>query len=342
MSSTKPHFLLFCEGSAAASGESGKSQRGRWRFVLENVETGQKTEATDVEPGSPVDRCALISILRGLESLEQPSRVTLVTTNRYVTRGLQYGLAEWRGNDFSWERFGTIQPIRNDDLWRRIDRTLAFHQVQCRWMSQDEVETDDGMIEAVGLAPTSCEPSSQHARSESAHNVPGWSSTPSEESSVAVLTSNRRSRVVASVSTTTDSRSHSHAEGQATTTVRSELTTRLPQRVFVDTPVPSGRSIATYIEPRTDENIPPRKASQQPFSTPALNRIFSPFRAAWRALIATDEWLETYLRCLLLMDPRASSTKLSSSQSVQGPKPDNTKSNPVDSSTDTQNYPFSL
>ena len=139
MTIPKPHFLLFCDGNASTASESANANRGRWKFVLENVETGERSEATDIEPSFATDRCALVSVLRGLESLEQPSRVTLVTTSRYVTRGLQYGLTEWRDNDFSWEHFGAVQPIRNADIWRRIDRTLAFHQVQCRWMSQEEL-----------------------------------------------------------------------------------------------------------------------------------------------------------------------------------------------------------
>ena len=145
MTAPKPHFLLFCDGNTPASSDSAASQRGRWRFVLEDVESGVRTEATDQEQSCAPDRCALVSVLRGLESLEQPSRVTLITTSRYVTRGLQYGLTEWRENDFTWEHFGAVQPIRNSDIWRRIDRTLAFHQVQCRWMAQEDATDEEAM-----------------------------------------------------------------------------------------------------------------------------------------------------------------------------------------------------
>ena len=136
MTIPKPHFLLFCDGNASTASESANANRGRWKFVLENVETWERSEATDIEPSFATDRCALVSVLRGLESLEQPSRVTLVTTSRYVTRGLQYGLTEWRDNDFSWEHLGAVQPIPHADIWRRIDRTLVLHQVQRRQMAQ--------------------------------------------------------------------------------------------------------------------------------------------------------------------------------------------------------------
>lgn len=139
MTPTKPLYLLFCEGSLGQRGNHPMDERGRWRFVLENVETGARIEAGDAETMGHPDRTSLLAVMRGLEALDQPSRVTLITTNRYVARGLQYGLVEWRENDYCWEHFGSVQPVRNADLWRRIDVALRYHEVQCRWMSQDPV-----------------------------------------------------------------------------------------------------------------------------------------------------------------------------------------------------------
>lgn len=143
---TKPHYLLFCEGNAGPAFGFPQDDASRWRFVLENVESGHKVEAWDYEEILHPDRISLMAVIRGLEALDQPSKVTLVTTNRYVARGLQYGLTEWRENDFCWEHFGSIQPIRNQDLWRRVDVALRFHEVTCRWMAydsqQDRVEGD--------------------------------------------------------------------------------------------------------------------------------------------------------------------------------------------------------
>jgi ribonuclease HI len=73
-----------------------------------------------------------LAVVRGLEALAQPSRVTLVTHSRYVNRGLTYGLAEWRANGWQWEHFGQMVPVKNRDLWQRVDRALLFHQLDCR------------------------------------------------------------------------------------------------------------------------------------------------------------------------------------------------------------------
>ncbi len=71
-------------------------------------------------------------MVRGLEAIEQPSQVTLVTTSRYVARGLRYGLTEWRETGYIWEHFGVQKPIRNADLWQRIDGAMQFPDVACR------------------------------------------------------------------------------------------------------------------------------------------------------------------------------------------------------------------
>jgi hypothetical protein len=71
-------------------------------------------------------------VIRGLEALDEPSRVTLVTSSRYVRRGLLYGLTEWRTNDWAWEWYGQMVPVKNRDLWQRLDRALEYHHVECR------------------------------------------------------------------------------------------------------------------------------------------------------------------------------------------------------------------
>lgn len=122
----RAHFLLLAEASADL--ESG----GSWRFSLDRVGGGHCLSAADAEESECVERLELLAVIRGLEALGEPARVTLVTKSRYVSRGLKFGLAEWRANDWQWERFGQMVAIRDGDLWRRLDRALAFHQVECR------------------------------------------------------------------------------------------------------------------------------------------------------------------------------------------------------------------
>jgi ribonuclease HI len=125
MNAAKPHFLLFSESNR-------KQERGQWRFVLQAVDGSDQFEAGDDEPDMGGERLELLAVVRGLEALPEPARVTLVTPSKYVNRGLAQGLPEWRHNGWQWEHFGEMVPVKNRDLWQRVDRALDFHQVQCR------------------------------------------------------------------------------------------------------------------------------------------------------------------------------------------------------------------
>jgi ribonuclease HI len=118
--------------TAAVGSSVHRSGFGRWHFVLERLDGPGRLEAADSEAPVNRERLALLSVVRGLEALEQPSSVTLVTTSRYVSRGLRYGLNTWRDADYTWERFGVRRPVRNADLWQRVDVALKYHGVTCR------------------------------------------------------------------------------------------------------------------------------------------------------------------------------------------------------------------
>jgi ribonuclease HI len=120
-----PHYLLFSESSR-------KNQQGQWRFVLQSIDGAEQLEAADDEPNVQGERLELLAVVRGLEALEQPSRVTLVTPSKYVNRGLTFGLEEWRTNGWEWEHYGEMVPVKNRDLWQRVDRALGFHQLEVR------------------------------------------------------------------------------------------------------------------------------------------------------------------------------------------------------------------
>ena len=130
MSVPAPHYLLF--SSARHTRPPHEPAAGQWQFVLEAVDGSSKLEASDVESEISRDRLELWALVRGLEALDQASRVTIITASRYIQRSLKRRLAAWFENGWQWERFGQLVPVQNADLWRRVHRALRFHQVQCR------------------------------------------------------------------------------------------------------------------------------------------------------------------------------------------------------------------
>jgi ribonuclease HI len=125
MNASAPHYLLFSDSRDAA-------EPSRWRFVLRSSDGSRHLVAEDIEPGTQGERLELLTVVRGLEALDQPSRVTLMTSSAYVREGIRYGLAEWRRSGWRWEAFGQLIPVKNSDLWQRLEHALRFHQVECR------------------------------------------------------------------------------------------------------------------------------------------------------------------------------------------------------------------
>ncbi len=159
-----PEFVLL---SATTDNENGG---GHWRFVLRALEGGDTLEAADDELDVHGDRLALLAVIRGLEALEQPSKVRVVTSSRYVRRGISFGLASWRKNGWTWESYGVMAPIKNQDLWLRVDRVMQIHEVCCsdvrraiRLDSAHETVRRPRMSQRKANGQTHCRDKQEHA-----------------------------------------------------------------------------------------------------------------------------------------------------------------------------------
>ncbi len=148
MKAATPHFVLFSESTASPdqpSKPADDASRGSaryWHFHLRTADGSVKLDVCDEETGASDERLALLAVVRGLEAIPEPARVTLVTANGSIRRGLRFGLDNWRDNQWQWERFGRMTPIKNSDLWQRVDRALQFHEVDCRSAQPDQSSDD--------------------------------------------------------------------------------------------------------------------------------------------------------------------------------------------------------
>jgi len=139
-----PHWTLYSrtsEGDERRVGYDGIAAV-RWHFSLRSADGDVQFEAADEEPEEDRERLELLAVVRGLESLDGRSRVTLVTSSPYVRRGFRFGLAEWKKHSWQWERYGRMAPVKHADLWRRVDRIMEFHEVECRELRFDPPQDD--------------------------------------------------------------------------------------------------------------------------------------------------------------------------------------------------------
>ena len=69
--------------------------------------------------------------IAALEALKRPCAVRLHTDSRYVRDGITKWIARWKQN--GWKT-AARDPVKNEDLWRRLDAAIAQHQVQWLWV----------------------------------------------------------------------------------------------------------------------------------------------------------------------------------------------------------------
>lgn len=130
---TLPHFVLFSRSEElAGNGTHDDTQGGSWHFCIKSDDGQVWLEASDFESFISRERLELLAVVRGLEALDQPSIVTLVTPNPQISRSVRQGLDYWRDRNWTWERFGEKVPMSNSDLWIRIDSALQIHEIRCR------------------------------------------------------------------------------------------------------------------------------------------------------------------------------------------------------------------
>ncbi|GAA2981125.1 ribonuclease HI [Actinokineospora diospyrosa] len=77
------------------------------------------------------NRMELMAPIRALESLTRPSTVHMYTDSTYVRNGITKWVAQWRANGWLTS---ARQPVKNVDLWQRLEEAVARHEVQWHWV----------------------------------------------------------------------------------------------------------------------------------------------------------------------------------------------------------------
>src|SRR5215467_4428705 len=108
---------------------SGNPGPGGWGAVL--TYRGREKEICGGEPATTNNRMELMAAIQALETLTRPATVHLYTDSVYVRSGITSWLASWKRNGWLTS---AKQPVKNADLWQRLEAAAAPHQVQWRWV----------------------------------------------------------------------------------------------------------------------------------------------------------------------------------------------------------------
>ncbi len=145
---------LYAYTDGACSGNPGP---GGWGVLLRAIDDDGKIakqrELKGGEPDTTNNRMELLAAINALESLSRPSTLTVVTDSAYVKNGVTQWIFGWKKN--GWKT-ASRKPVKNVDLWQRIDEAQSRHTVTWKWIKghagHEENERADELARA-GMAP---------------------------------------------------------------------------------------------------------------------------------------------------------------------------------------------
>jgi len=115
---------VFTDG--ACSGNPGP---GGWGAVMRFQ--GAEKELSGGEAATTNNRMELIAAIAALEALKRPSRVALTTDSTYLRDGITRWIHAWKRRNW---KTADKKPVKNEDLWRRLEAALAPHEVTWHWV----------------------------------------------------------------------------------------------------------------------------------------------------------------------------------------------------------------
>lgn len=115
---------IFTDG--ACRGNPGP---GGWGVVLRFGEREKNLHGGEAETTN--NRMELMAAIQGLEALKEPCDVVLTTDSRYVMQGITQWMAQWKRR--GWKT-ADRKPVKNIDLWQRLDQAVQRHQVNWEWV----------------------------------------------------------------------------------------------------------------------------------------------------------------------------------------------------------------
>ena len=128
---------IFTDG--ACRGNPGP---GGWAALLRKG-TSEKM-ISGAEEISTNNQMELMAAIQGLEQLKKPVRVTLTTDSQYVRQGITQWIEGWKRNGWMTSQ---KKPVKNRELWQRLDAAVAEHQVEWLWVKGHSGHRENEMVD---------------------------------------------------------------------------------------------------------------------------------------------------------------------------------------------------
>ncbi len=115
---------IFTDGACKGNpGPGGWAALLRYKGVEKAMSGGQRNTTNN--------RMEIMAALMALETLKRPCKVTITTDSQYLMKGITEWLKNWKKQDWMTSQ---KTPVKNADLWKRLDEVASRHEVQWRWV----------------------------------------------------------------------------------------------------------------------------------------------------------------------------------------------------------------
>ena len=107
----------------------GNPGPGGWGLILNYK--GIEKELYGAEKHTTNNRMELMAVIKALEALKQPCAIELFSDSSYVLKGITDWMPNWKKR--GWKT-ASKAPVKNEDLWRRLDIAIAKHTIEWKWV----------------------------------------------------------------------------------------------------------------------------------------------------------------------------------------------------------------
>lgn len=121
---SQPEVVIYTDG--ACRGNPGP---GGWGAIMSYGERNKELFGSENETTN--NRMELMAAIRALEALTRACTVSLYTDSQYVQKGILEWMDNWKAR--GWKT-AAKKPVKNQDLWMRLDQAMARHQIDWHWV----------------------------------------------------------------------------------------------------------------------------------------------------------------------------------------------------------------